>query len=157
MLIGTGEPIDALVATEKLTTLSAVGVGNQKFLPVTQTAVLQLSLVLRGLLTSSSHDVDYAAREVSQSIEFVAKFIVENVKDTPLTSAHSSNLQSHYGLTVEGTFAYWLAEVANRLLGSKLNKASAQRAWSDAVIEQANTGGPPDHRWHWRTPFSRVH
>jgi hypothetical protein len=127
ILVATGEPIDALVATEKLTALSAVGVGNQKFLPVTQTTVTQLSLVLRALLTSSSNDVDYAAREVSQSIEFVAKFIVSNVKDTPLTSAHSSNLQSYYGLTVEGTFAYWLAEVANRLLEVEKNDQEARR------------------------------
>jgi hypothetical protein len=52
---------------------------------------------------------------VTETLNFVAKFVLAKMEDRPLLSPHSSSLAAYYGFD-EGAFAPWIIGVANALL-----------------------------------------
>lgn len=115
LLAANGEANDVLVVTDILSKLAITGVANRKFEPVTQCGVGELVRLLKGLLASKLHDVDYASRQVTYALDLVANFVLATMEDRRPLSSHSSSLSAYYGFD-DGAFATWIIGVANALL-----------------------------------------
>lgn len=114
LFLSSGEPNSIVATAENIAVLACVGCANEKFRPVTLTAVEQLAKLSFNLIRSNTHDIHYAIEQLRQDIVMVAKLFLK-VPDTPLQSIHSTFLSPYFSGTTTQAFLSWQRELVNAL------------------------------------------
>jgi hypothetical protein len=81
-ILAADNPNQITTLVEKIAAFSMAGVLKPDYRPVTLTGVEQLAQLTFDLLRTKERDIDFAANQLRNSVEFVAKMVLE-VPDTP--------------------------------------------------------------------------
>lgn len=126
LFLSSGEPNSMVATAENIAVLACVGCANEKFRPVTLTAIEQLAKLTFNLIRSNSHDIHYAIEQLRQNIAMVAKLFLK-VPDTPLQSIHSTFLSPYFSGTTTQAFLAWQRELVNALSDAKEGDGAANK------------------------------
>jgi hypothetical protein len=142
--LAIGHPNEITTLVEKIATFSIAGVVKADYRAVTLTGMEQLADLTFDLLRTQSHDIDFAARKLRDSVEFIAQMFL-NIPDTPLANIHSNYLAPYYSLTKTQTLADRLTDLSNALISAEKDDENAERilrniqTWSEELYRTEKT------------------
>lgn len=140
LVLSHAEPDDIATITEKIALISCAGIAKEDYRPVTQIGMEQLAKLTFELIRSSSHDIQFPAREIRDDVGLIVKLFL-NIPDTPLSSIHSAYLAPYYSGTSADTLQGWLTELVNAVMDAKADDETAQRIirhieqWADGLYQ----------------------
>jgi hypothetical protein len=116
---------DIATIVEKIGFIACTGIVNEKYRPVMLVSLEQLTRLMLSLLLSKAHNIRFTARQVTQTINMIAKFFL-TIPDTPLASIHSIYLAPYYSGTSTQAFQVQLVELVNKLAEAEANNEQAK-------------------------------
>ncbi|MCL4455852.1 MAG: hypothetical protein M1147_05830 [Nitrospirae bacterium] len=134
------EPNSITTLTEEIGLIACTGVANEKYRPVTLTAIEQLAKLTFALIRSNAHDIHFLVDHLKENVTMVTKLFLK-VPDTPLVSAHSTYLAPYYSSTTTQSLLSWLTELANAIVEANPENEGARTAvqhiedWADGLYQ----------------------
>jgi len=114
LFLSCDEPNSVVATAENIAVLACLGCANEKFRPVTLTAIEQLAKLSFNLIRTNSRDIHYAIEQLRDDIKMVVKLFLQ-VPDTPLQSIHSTFLAPYFSGITTQAFLAWQRELINAL------------------------------------------
>ncbi|SIO26110.1 hypothetical protein SAMN05443247_03241 [Bradyrhizobium erythrophlei] len=145
LFLTVGQPNDITILVEKITAFSIAGVVKPADRVLVMTGIEQLAQLTFDLLRTQTHDIDFAAKQLRDSVEFVVKIFLTTVPDAPLDRVHSNYLSPYYSLTKTRTLGDKLTELCNALIDTKENDEAAKgvlsniQTWSEELYRTEKT------------------
>ena len=118
LFVSSGEPNGIVAIAENVTILGCAGCANDRFRPVTVTAIEQLARLTFNLIRTNSRDVTYAIRQLRKDLATIVKLFLQ-VPDTPLQSIHSTYLAPYFSSVSNQAFLAWQIDLVNELIEAK--------------------------------------
>lgn len=132
-------PTEIIGMTEKIATISYVGVLRTNHQPVTLTAFEQLADITYDLLAKGKHDIRYPIRQLRSAVTEAAKWFLET-PDTSLSSLHRRTLGPYFSSTSGSSLRGKLESLVNQLLEAPADDARAGEiidnieTWADQIF-----------------------
>jgi hypothetical protein len=140
-ILASGDPIDITSIINDIGVIAALGAVNEKYRPVTLTAIGQFSEIAVSLLRSGPHDV-YAIRYVvdnlGASLTKVGKLFL-NLPDTPFSNIARTYLAPYYSITADRSFLSRLTDLVDALIKAAADDKAAPKIirkieeWADGL------------------------
>ena len=138
ILLATEGAAGSRTLAEKLGTIGCLGAIKEDYRPITSACVEQLTKLSLGLLRTRSHEVQFAAKDIRNSISAIARVFLA-VPDTPLTNTHSAFLGPYYSATSPQALPAQLADLVNAIADMEADNEDAQlvisniEEWADGM------------------------
>jgi hypothetical protein len=139
-----GKSADTVPLVDKIGLLAYTGAMNEKYRPVTLTAMEQLSNLVYNLLLIKKQDIRFAAKKINSQISDIARqFLV--VPDT--FSTHSTYLAPYYSSTNQQSFLLRVTDLINKIAKAEEGNLNAEeltnittiinniKSWSDDIYQ----------------------
>lgn len=136
LLLAHGEPSDIVALADEIGLVANIGVVNEKYRPVTVTAVDQLARLTFALIRTKAHHVGFASDRLKENVAMVAKLLLGTAPDTPLASVHRANLGPYYSTQ---SLLSWLTDLVSALAKAKPEDETAKTVirniedWADGL------------------------
>lgn len=139
LLLAHGKPQDIVALADEIGLLACLGSVNEKYRPVTLTAIEQLSTLTFRLVQADMHDISFAAKKLKENVTKVAKIFL-GVSDTPLGSV-DHYLAPYYSSTTTQSLLSWLTGLVNAVARAEPEDQTAKRIirniedWADGLYQ----------------------
>lgn len=140
MLLAADGPQGITTLVQKIGIISCAGVVREDYRPVTSTGVAQLARLSFNLLRTNSREVQFAARDIRNSMKLIAKLFM-TLPDAPLMSVHSAYLAPYYSATSAQGLTVRLSELVNAVAEAPADDVNARhvidnfREWADGMYQ----------------------
>jgi hypothetical protein len=145
LFLTAGRPNDITILVERIAAFSIAGVVKPGDRPLTLTGMEQLAQLTVYLLRTQTHDISFAARQLRDSVKFIAELFLTTVPETPSDRVHSYYLSPFYSRTKTQTLSDKLTELCNALIDAERDDKIAIRVvrnfqtWSGELYRTEKT------------------
>jgi hypothetical protein len=145
LFLTAGRPNDITILVDKIAAFSIAGIVKPADRVLTLTGMEQLARLTSDLLRTQAHDINFAAKQLRDTVEFIVRVFLSTIQDTPLDNIHGNYLSPYYSLTKTQALGDKLTELANAVMGAshddKIAKAVLRniQTWSDELYRTEKT------------------
>lgn len=145
LFLKAGRPNDITILVDKIAAFSIAGIVKPADRVLTLTGMEQLARLTSDLLRTQTHDINFAAKQLRDTVEFIVRVFLSTIQDTALDNIHRNYLSPYYSLTKTQTLGDKLTELANAVMGAsnddKIAKAVLRniQTWSGELYRTEKT------------------
>lgn len=127
-ILSKGEVDYITTISKNISMIACAGAVNEKYRPVTNTALYQLARLTFELIRSRTFDIRFAIEDIRKDVKRVADIFLK-IPDSAFKNLHSTSMAPYYSGTSDDTLMGWLT-----ILGDAVSKADAEDEDAKRII-----------------------
>lgn len=140
ILLERDQPNSIVSLSEKIGLIACTGIANEKYRPVTLTAIEQLAKLTFALIRTDTHCISFASDKLKENIAMITKLFLK-VPDDTLLGIQSTYLAPYYSSTTTQSLISWLTDLVNSLAETAQEDEAAKAIirniedWADQLYQ----------------------